>query len=261
MYIQCIVYSNYNPGHEIDRLIPDGTANLIIELGDVPQYIFDNKNLTRKSTYKGAWVSGMQTEFISISSANNGMLVVQFHPSGAFPILHLPINELQNQVVDADIVLGNSIYELREQLMEEHHIDKKIQLVENWLLQRLKDQSTPESVIQYAVALTIQYPSELSISEIKNKIGYSHRHFIQLFKKHVGLSPKQYQRIVRFNKVLESINNGENISWPQLSLSCGYYDQAHFIKEFKEFSGLNPKEYLYEKGEYANYVPVSGFET
>lgn len=256
-YVQIIVYSEYAPEHEIDRLIPDGTVNLIIELGETAQYIYDNHDLSKKSQHTGAWVSGMQTNYISISSSNKGMMVIQFHPAGAHSVLHLPVKELNNLVVDARLILGDCIYELREQMMEQPNVSNKIQLIENWLISRLKNQTIPESVVQYAVEQTLLNPSEMNIRQITEKIGYSHRHFVQLFNKFVGISPKQYQRIVRFNKVLESISNGEMISWAQLSLDCGYYDQAHFIKEFKNFSGLNPKEYLVEKGEFLNYIPVS----
>ncbi len=255
-YVQFIVYSEYKPPHEIDRLIPDGTVNLIIELGELPQYIYDNDDLSEKSKHTGVWLSGIQTEYLSISSANRGMIVIQFHPSGAHPILHIPVKELSNLVVDAGLILGDSIYELRDRMLEEPSIGKRIDLAENWLLGRVTEQSIPESVVQYAVEQTLQNPSEINIELLIKKIGYSHRHFVQLFKRFVGISPKQYQRIVRFNKVLESINRGECINWAKLSLECGYYDQAHFVKEFKSFSGLNPKEYLIEKGEYSNYVPI-----
>lgn len=210
----------------------------------------------KKTKYSGAWISGMQRQYISISAANKGMIVVQFRPAGAYPILHVPINELNDLVVDASLVIGEEITDLREKLIEASTVSRKIELLENWLYTRILDQTVPASVIQYAVDRTLLNPTTMSIREIKDKIGYSHKHFIQLFNKYVGLSPKQYQRIVRFNKTLESINQGKSVNWAQLSLDCGYFDQAHFIKEFKSFSGLNPKAYLTENVTYANYIPI-----
>ncbi len=255
-YVQGIVYSNFCPDHQVDRLIPDGTVNLIIELGDVPQFIYDNTDLSRKRKYSGAWVSGMQMEYISISAANKGMIVVQFCPSGAYPVLHVPIKELNNLVVDASLILGASIHDLREKLMEAPTVAQKIEFLEQWLSSRILEQTVPAAVVQYAVEQTLHNPTTINIQDIKDKIGYSHKHFIQLFNKYIGLSPKQFQRIVRFNKTLESINQGMAINWAQLSLDCGFYDQAHFIKEFKNFSGLNPTEYLSENVTYTNYIPI-----
>lgn len=255
-YVQGIVYSNYHPDHQIDRLIPDGTVNLIIELGEFPQFIFDNNDLSKKKKYSGSWISGMQTEYISISAANKGMMVVQFQATGAYPILHVPIKELNNMVVDASLILGSSITELRDKLIDEPVVSRKIEYLEEWLSARILNQTLPESVVQYAVEQTLLNPTAMSIRDIKDKIGYSHKHFIQLFNKYVGLTPKQYQRIVRFNKTLASINQGMAINWARLSLDCGYYDQAHFIKEFKNFSGLNPRDYLSENVTYTNYIPI-----
>ncbi len=255
-YIKLIVYSNFDSPHPIDRLIPDGTANLIIELGDEPQYIYDNDSLAPKTKYTKAWISGMQLDFISISASNKGLCVIQFHAAGAYPILHIPAYELNNRVVDAELILGKSILDLRDKISETAGMEKKFEVIEGWLTSRLRNQTVPEEVVKYAVHQTMMSPSHATINELIVKTGYSHKHFIRLFSKYVGITPKQYQRIIRFNHVLESINNGHYVDWASLSLDCGYYDQAHFIKEFRKFSGLNPQEYLAEQGEYLNYIPI-----
>ncbi len=256
-YVSSIVYTEYNPTHSIERLIPDGTVNLILELNDKPQFIYDNQKLAEQKKYTHSWVSGMQSGYISISSGiQTAMMVVQFKPSAAYSILHLPVNELNDLVIDAELVFGSSVDDLRNGIIDQKDIDQKFDWASKWLINRAKSMSIPEAVIQYAVEETMLNPTSTAIKEIVDKTGYSQRHFIQLFKKHVGLTPKQYHRIIRFNQVLGKIDLGEKVDWTQLSYDCGYYDQAHFIKEFKYFSGFNPKKFMKEKGEFINYVPL-----
>ena len=76
------------------------------------------------------------------------------------------------------------------------------------------------------------------------KYPRSQKHLIHLFKKYIGLTPKWYQRILRFNDLLKQIQNKENIAWADIAYRCGYTDQSHFIKEFKHFSGFNPREFI-----------------
>jgi methylphosphotriester-DNA--protein-cysteine methyltransferase len=79
---------------------------------------------------------------------------------------------------------------------------------------------------------------------------------ISLFEKHVGIRPKYFSSLMQFQHVLRALESEQQFSWTQLAHDSGYFDQAHFINEFKRFSGLTPVTYLGEKGEYLNYIPV-----
>ncbi len=84
----------------------------------------------------------------------------------------------------------------------------------------------------------------------------SHKHFIAQFRRHVGLTPKLFCRIRRFQQVLTQVASRRTVEWADVAYSCGYYDQAHFVHDFQRFSGLNPSTYLSERPEYPNFVPV-----
>ena len=88
------------------------------------------------------------------------------------------------------------------------------------------------------------------------RIGLSPRRFIQVFREEVGLTPKLFCRIRRFQEVLGLIGRGQHVEWAEVALACGYFDQAHFIHDFRAFSGLNPKAYLAHRGEHLNHVPL-----
>lgn len=251
-------YDGLNMGCDVLRLLPDGTANLIIELDNIPRYTFDNLSLEKKERYTKAWMSGMQQEFISISSPiDSSMFVVQFKPGGVYPFLNFPVEELNNLVVDAGLIFGEDITRLRDQLLEVPSVEEKFYRAEQWLMDYLSEASFSEQVMKFAIQQICNNPTLDSIELISQKTGYSQKQFIQLFKKYVGLSPKYFQRVQRFKKVLNEIDTRSEIYWPALSYDCGFYDQSHFIHEFRKFSGFNPTEFLHERGEYIHYVPLS----
>src|SRR5690606_16522561 len=96
-----------------------------------------------------------------------------------------------------------------------------------------------------------------SLKEQVRQTGYSHKHIISLFERYVGLTPKYFARIAKFHEVLKCVEQEQHISWTSIANEYGFYDQAHFIHEFKEFSGVNPSGYLLAKGETFNYLPVN----
>jgi AraC-like DNA-binding protein len=97
-----------------------------------------------------------------------------------------------------------------------------------------------------------------SIQEVVKDSGYSHRHFIALFRRAVGLSPKRYCRVLRFQSALERVTGEEAASWIDLALEAGYSDQPHFNREFQEFAGVAPGEYRKIAPAFPHHVRVSG---
>jgi AraC-like DNA-binding protein len=257
-YIALITYYESRTAvHNIERLLPDGSVNILIDLTDTPKYIFDNDLLQEKQTCNRSWVSGMHSNYISIGAAKNAcMVVIRFLPGKSYPFLKLPIYELNNQVVDGDLIFGSRIHSLREAVGEMNSIEEKFQVVENWLQSIGRYQQNNEAIISYAVENINKYSSSLCLGDLAFKSGYSQKQFISIFKKHLGLSPKMYHRIVRFNKVLVEIETKNSIHWTKLCYDLNYHDQAHFIKEFRQFAGFNPNQFLKERGEFINYVPV-----
>ncbi|MBN2174503.1 MAG: helix-turn-helix transcriptional regulator [Bacteroidales bacterium] len=250
-------YSDYNPEYDFEKLLPDGTVNLIIELDEQQRFTIDRITLSQHKKCIRAWVSGMQREYVMYcENQGSRMFVIQFKAGGCYPFIHFPVNELTDLIVDAEMVFGEEILFLREQLFIANSPAEMFSLASNWLLNRAKSGSMPEAVIQFAAQWINRCPTESGLNKMIEKTGYTQKHIIQIFKKYLGLTPKLYQRIVRFNKALEEIELTRKIDWVQLSLDCGYFDQAHFINEFNHFSGMNPTQYLVQKGEYLNYIPV-----
>jgi hypothetical protein len=200
----------------------------------------------------------MHKDFLSISARKDSeMLVIQFKTNGAHPFLHLPMHELNNKVIAATDLLGPEILALRDKIISGNEVSNKFECVEHWLLKRFEESRVaPNEILDLLIQLQLKPISEHN-SFIKNYPN-TQKHLIHQFKTYFGLTPKVLHRIFRFNQLLKKIQNKEDLAWSQIAYEFGYSDQSHFIKEFKEFSGFNPQEFIksgYHKEE-PNFFPL-----
>lgn len=258
-YIESIFYyKGFKPDHSVERVVPTGHLFIIMELDGFEYHTFDRETLKPNGTYTNVWVSGMHKNYLSISAHQNSeMLVVQFKTKGAFPFLNIPINELNDKVIPAQEILGNEILELRNHVLNSNDGPAKFGIVEKWLLNRFDERrSAPKEIV--AILEQIQSKPISDGKEIITSYPNSQKHLIHQFKKYFGLTPKVFHRIFRFNQILKQIQNKESLKWTDIAYEFAYSDQSHFIKEFKEFSGFNPQEYIkadFHKDE-PNFFPL-----
>lgn len=257
-YIELFTYyEGYDPAHQVERLLPEGVVEIIIDLTESAKYIYDNQTLKQIQSCNQAWVSGLRTSFISITAGPMAsMFIIRFYPGKAWPFLQIPISEIQDYIVDADLIFGEEIALLREALLYGKSLEEKFKLAENYFLRKAGHLLNLHPAVGYGIREIISAPSLVSIKKIVQKTGYTHKHFISMFNKYVGLNPKQFLQIIKFQQAIRAIENCKTINWTHLAIDCGYYDQAHFINDFKKFSGFNPSSYIEVKGEFINYIPI-----
>jgi len=257
-FIDYFIYTaGYNPDHSIDRFLPDGNTEIIIDFDDAPKYIYDNQTLKEIQACHHVWASGVRTECISIPSGkHSAMLIISFRKGMAAPFFPLPMNEMADRVVDADLLWGSDFAFLRERVLEIKEIDLKFAAVEDFLLTNFLSHLVPNPCVAYALAEIIRRPDQVNFARMNQRIGYSQKHFIDMFKRQVGITPKAYLKIIRFQKAIAEIEQRQEANWTIISQDCGFYDQAHFINDFKFFSGFTPEEYTRAKNGVLNYVPV-----
>lgn len=252
-----IYYRDYNPVHSVDRFLPDGNVNIVIDLTDYPKYIYDNETLKEIQTCRNIWFSGMRNTYITIPSGKDSeMFIINFHKGKSYPFVQLPLHELTDSVVDGDLVLTREIMDMREMLLESDSISGKFQVAESFLTKKFRNRLIINPFIDFAVNKILQSPDQTSIEHISCKVGYSQKHLIKLFKDNVGMTPKGFLKVIRFQKAIQEIDISKRINWTSLALESGYYDQAHFINDFKLFSGFTPQEYIQRQSDYLNYIPV-----
>ncbi len=253
-----IYYRDYNPVHSLDRFLPDGNVNIVIDLTDYPKYIYDNETLKEIQSCRHVWFSGMRNHPITIPSGRDSeMFVINFHKGRSYPFVQMPLYDLTDSVVDGELVLTHGIIDLREIILETALIPGKFRAAETFLSKKFAKKLIVNPFIEFAVNKIIQSPNAISISHIAGKVGYSQKHLIKLFKDNVGLTPKGFLKIIRFQKAIQEIEVTKKPDWTGVAFESGYFDQAHFINDFKQFSGFTPSQYLQKQSEYLNYVPVA----
>jgi AraC-like DNA-binding protein len=169
---------------------------------------------------------------------------VHFKPGGAFPFLGLPAGDLADTHVDLETLWGPSASRLRERLCEARSSAERFQLLQEALLSRLDRGVEQHYAVSAALEIFGKNKAGPIVREAAKYIGLSQRRFIQVFKAEVGMTPKLFRRIQRFQQTRTFIQQNPSLNWADLALEFGYFDQSHLIREFLEFSGLSPTDYL-----------------
>jgi AraC-like DNA-binding protein len=249
---------DYLVPHALERVLPTGDMSLIINLYEDRTRVYDSQDHGKCKTHNGAVVVGAYSQFTVIDTAEQrSTLGAVFKPGGASPFFPLPASELQDTDVSLDTLWGAEARFLREQLLEAKTPDAKFAVFESALLSRMTaSPAAAHPAVRFAVDNFRRVPNR-AISTVTEQIGLSERRFIQLFAQQVGLTPKLYCRVQRFQRVLRHIaRSSAGIDWTDIALTCGYFDQAHFIHDFRAFSGINPSCYVANKTQFQNHVAL-----
>jgi AraC-like DNA-binding protein len=220
----------YVPGpHRQERMLPASDCALVLDLREDSGH---------------AVISGPHSRFFVIDTADQFCVAgVSFKPGGAFPFLGTPMRELANAHVMLEDVWGGFAAEFRERVLEAPTPQAKLAILECLLAARVARAPQCHPAVAYALDAIERAPAATTIARITDRIGLSHRRFLDLFTAEVGLTPKVCCRLRRFQRALHHASAGGAVEWTKVALACGYYDQAHFIHDFRAFSGITPTTY------------------
>lgn len=236
--------------------MPNGEPSIVVNLRDDPIQLYDPDNLSHSRCYGHSAVSGAHTNCMVIDTLQQDRAFgIQFCAGGAFPFFRMPACELENTSVELNHLWPHA-NELRERLLDALTVDAMFPIAEHFLLAQLAKPLELHPAVQFARRQFCTRPHEVSVASVFNQIGLSQRRFIQLFHEQVGVTPKAFCRVRRFQRILESVHRAREVNWVSVALDCGYYDQAHFIHDFREFSGLTPTQYWERATTHLNHVPI-----
>ncbi|GIP32055.1 helix-turn-helix domain-containing protein [Paenibacillus sp. J2TS4] len=240
---------DYNPSHSKELALPDGSVDVIIDLGEDKIRLFDSNY--RELVFGHSILCGPHSEYFVIDTACESRVIgIHFKQGGIHPFLKEPLVELHNKHFPLDILWGSKVSEIRDELLASPGPDEMFQVLERSLLSLARKDLKWDPAVQFV----LNHLHGCQIAEIIEQTGISHRRFNQIFKAEVGMTPKRLNRLYRFQEVLRLVHSGENISWVNIAQACGYFDQAHFIKDFSSFSGINPSEYRPILGRHHNHA-------
>lgn len=266
-FIECFWYVDLQVPYTREKILPTSTIELIINFG--PPHRKYNTAETDYDLMKECWIAGFQTGFIvNEPVAETCMMGVRFKPGGAYPFLDLPIIEITDFVVDLDCLWGRFAHEIREQLFEYSSVQDKFTALERIMLVRLNRDRFELPPVNFAINQIFGAYGNLSLKTLSEDIGISQKHLNHQFKKSVGVSPKQFSRVTKFQNVLQQIDPLSATDWGSIAYACNYYDQSHFNRDFSRFTGMSPTEYvgfrrslldvIPSQGEDVHFVPIIG---
>ncbi|MCX7711101.1 MAG: AraC family transcriptional regulator [Clostridia bacterium] len=226
--------------NDFSLIAPTGEMKLVIPYRNNMRSIIGKTFREHKES--SCFFIGLHTQAALIEcDMDYGNVCVTFKPFGIYKFFNFPLRELAGQIHNASDVFNKLGKELQERVAEIMDVDKKVLFVQEFLYQQMVSIQRSDPVTEYAINKIISREGLISITELSEEMGYSRRYLVSKFTENLGISPKEFSCIVRFNEVYKKINLNR---FSEDTLYNLYYDQSHYIKEFKKFTGFTPGEYV-----------------
>lgn len=256
-----MIYQTFEPGQELSTIIkcywtlespeektpekqtivPDGCMEMIFHYGDMYSQYLENGN---KLIQPRCFVFGQLTRPLEIEpTGETGIFSVRFHHNGFLPFATMPLKEMENKAVSLEKLFGEDGQIIEQKIIDAKSTAERINLIETFLLNRLKDYKTIDRIVKSTVETILTANGQLSIDELSKKMNINRRQLERKFSSAIGLSPKQLSKTIRLQATLHRLLNKKFTSLTALGYENEYYDQAHFIKDFKELTGYTPGEF------------------
>ena len=230
------------PLHARERVVPTGTLEIFVSLVDVKGRICDATG--REQWFSGAGVAGAyRRPFMFDTRKDASVIGAHLRPGRAGAVLGLPAGELMDRHVDLEALWGRRARELRERLCDARTTSERFAILEAELVSRL-DARGAHPVVAYALD-TLACP-EARVRDIARSSNLSQRKLIELFTAAVGITPKRFGRVLRFHRAT-ALARTAVLDWTRVAHQCGYYDQAHLIRDFRELADMTPRDLMHAR--------------
>jgi len=226
----------------VERVIPTENIQLMFHYKN-PFIVHHSNNSTIKQPR--SIISGLSNSFSDVSTnGETGVIFISFYPTGACHFLNFPLSEIENQSVDMFDVLGTEIRKIEEILYFTKSIKEKISVVENFLIEKYSPiPSHDNMLIQKGIEIIKNYKGQINASSLSNNLSITPKTLERKFSKYIGKTTKQIIKLIRFQEVLHDFSKNKDLILTQRAYNNGYFDQSHFIHDFKTYSGYTPKEF------------------
>jgi AraC-like DNA-binding protein len=237
------LYDGYTAPHARERLLPMSTTELVIDLRD-------------GSTASRATLVGPHSRYwVLDTSEQRAVIGVHFKIAGAFPFFGVPADELHNVRTSLEALWGPAAAVIVEQVLAAPTPDAKFDILEAALIRRARTFGR-HAAVTFAMNRLSAVPPPAGVAAVMSSVGMCERRFRDRFRSEVGMPPKLFARVQRFQAVIGAVHTVRDVDWAHVAADCGYFDQAHFIHDFRAFSGFTPTEYFDLKNEHHNHVPL-----
>jgi AraC-like DNA-binding protein len=250
----CVVswcgFEEWSPGVSRRRQVPGAIVPLIIDF--LPSYRVAGAAAPEDYRLRRfGFAAGMHDQFALTES--NGLargMQIDFTPIGAYLFFRQPMSDMTNLVVGLDDVLGADGVRLVDRLKDAPGWDARFGILEEFVLRRVLGAREPSPGVSWAWRQLRRADGQVEIGRLAKELGCSRKHLITQFHEQLGASPKTIARILRFQHAVRLFNRASRtspLSGVDVAMACGYFDQAHFIKDFRQLAGITPSEYLRQR--------------
>ncbi len=227
-----------------ERVYPNGNATLVFHYGSPSKFKKRNSSEYIESSLV---ICGQQCSYYDLSlSGRTSMILIVFKPYGVKSFFNFSMNELSNENLCLQDLIENEAAELEDKLFNSKNNNQRIIYLENFLLNRLILDKDFERV-EHAIKIIENTKGLIKTQSLAQEVCLGIKQFERIFSKHVGLNPKKFTSIVRFQNVIRMKMNDKNANMYQLAFDNGYYDQSHFIHDFKNLTGLSPRDFFQDR--------------
>jgi AraC-like DNA-binding protein len=228
-------------GDYVYRSMADGCAEILFHYEGQFDELLNNEK-AEKSFLSG--VHGPSAHFRRFRiNKSFGIFGAYLYPYSLKLLFKTPASELSNNMPELHSYLGKDGVELEEQIMVANNNEERVEILSTFLIGKLYKIDDNHSHVTALVRSMIDDNGLVKVGELASRCCLSVRQFERKFKEYAGFSPKFFSRIIRFQSVFSEFS-GKQSSLSEVAYACGYYDHSHFIQDFREFSGYNPKEFL-----------------
>lgn len=239
-------------------MVPSAGFHLVLRLDDSRIRVFDDLDDARGATFT-AVVSGARSRFhVREATAGAYAIGMQIRPGFAGLILGIPAEELARAHTSLDDVWGGAALALRERLLDTRGAARQLDLLERTVVARLTTRFAPHPAVATALARFGSVATGWEIAPVRRETQLSHRRFVQLFQRQVGLGPKQLCRVLRLRRALHHAKH-RVATWAEIAVAAGYYDQSHFVHELKDIAGVSPSAWAERKTASLYHLPLVTF--
>jgi len=221
------------------RVLPDTCVELFVNYTSTPIAIIGDE------LHKHSIISFRMSRPMDIQMRKGaGCLAICFYPGMAYKFFHLPMQMLTDTNAALSDVWNKLAEEIEDKLASARNNDTRVFIVQNYLLRQLS-RGKNDLQVAYCLQQVQNTTSLVSVSKLSNDTGISQRHLSRKFQQYIGLSPKEYLRVYRFIQSLTHIKKHPVLSLTEIAYKSGYYDQAHFNRDYKTYTGCTPAELVH----------------
>ena len=225
------------------RELPTEIAPVIINFG-APFRLFDTSDPSRYAEMRSFATGAFDTYVLVGTTGAYSCVQINFTILGARLFLRRPLNDLTNKEIALDDVLGRFGRELESRLFEAPTWADRFDMLDRVILARVTTTPHVPPAVALAWRQLVGRAGQVSIAALAKHSGWSHKHFVAQFTEHIGLPPKAMARVLRFGRAAHLLQVSERGRFADIAYECGYYDQAHFTRDFTAFAGVTPTALL-----------------